>query len=118
MSISNRGITEYGVFENPEGKRKVVKVVSSIKSRPNYAELLNLVTYSEPRTRRSLRTTEYADLNNTVMVRPPHTSEAKAAVANAHESDPYLKNMTMYYTQYIFGDQIKPRLIPLQVDTP
>lgn len=53
-----------------------------------------------------------------ITFRPPHTQELKIALANAHESDPYLKRITTFYTDYVFGDTIKPRITPLQVDTP
>lgn len=118
ISSNNNRRLEYAVFQEPGGRKKVARVVSTLETRPNYAEVLNLTTFVNPKGRRKPKSNEFADLDDTIMLRPPHTQEAKAAVANAHESDPYLKNMTMYYTQYIFGDQIKPRLIPLQVDTP
>jgi hypothetical protein len=53
-----------------------------------------------------------------ITFRPPHTQELKIALANAHESDPYLKRITGFYTDYVFGDKIKPRIVPLQIDTP
>lgn len=53
-----------------------------------------------------------------ITFRPPHTQELKIALANAHESDPYLKRITGFYTDYVFGDRIKPRIVPLQIDTP
>lgn len=53
-----------------------------------------------------------------ITFRPPHSQELKIALANAHESDPYLSRITKFYTDYVFGDEIKPRLVPLQINTP
>jgi hypothetical protein len=53
-----------------------------------------------------------------ISFRPPHTQELKIALANAHESDPYMKRITTFFTDYVFGDEIKPRVVPLQIDTP
>lgn len=58
------------------------------------------------------------NFNDTISFKPPHRDNIKIALANAHESDPYIKNMTLFYTQYVFGDDIKPRLTPLQIDKP
>ena len=56
--------------------------------------------------------------DNLMTFRPPHSQELKTSLANAHESDPYLKRITGFYTDYVFGDEIKQRLVPLQTDTP
>lgn len=56
--------------------------------------------------------------DNLITFRPIHSQELKTSLANAHESDPYMKRTTSFYTDYTFGDEIKTRLIPLQSDTP
>jgi len=56
--------------------------------------------------------------DNLITFRPIHSQELKTSLANAHESDPYMKRITGFYTDYTFGDGIKFRLVPLQVDTP
>ena len=56
--------------------------------------------------------------DNLISFRPPHSQELKTSLANAHESDPYMKRITSFYTDYTFGDEIKPRLMPMQIDTP
>lgn len=56
--------------------------------------------------------------DNLITFKPPHSQELKTSLANAHESDPYMKRITGFYTDYTFGDEIKPRLVPLQIDTP
>lgn len=53
-----------------------------------------------------------------ITFRPPHTQDLKITLANAHESDPYMKRQTGFYTKYVFGDEIKPMIAPLQVETP
>jgi len=53
-----------------------------------------------------------------ITFRPVHSQELKTTLANAHESDPYMKRITGFYTDYTFGDEIKPVLVPLQTDTP
>lgn len=53
-----------------------------------------------------------------ITFKPTHTQEIKVSLANAHESDPYMNRITRFYTDYTFGDEIKPRLAPLQIDTP
>jgi hypothetical protein len=53
-----------------------------------------------------------------ITFRPPHTQDLKITLANAHESDPYLKRITAFYTKYVFGDEIKPILAPLQNENP
>lgn len=55
---------------------------------------------------------------NLISFRPPHSQELKTSLANAHESDPYMKRITGFYTDYTFGDGIKPVLTPLQLDKP
>ena len=55
---------------------------------------------------------------NLISFRPPHSQELKTSLANAHESDPYMKRITGFYTDYTFGDNIKPVLTPLQLDKP
>lgn len=55
---------------------------------------------------------------NLITFRPPHDQNLKITLANAHESDPYMKRQTGFYTNYVFGDEIKPMLAPLQIDTP
>lgn len=55
---------------------------------------------------------------NLISFRPPHDQNLKITLANAHESDPYMKRQTAFYTKYVFGDEIKPMLAPLQIDTP
>ncbi len=55
---------------------------------------------------------------NLISFRPPHSQELKTSLANAHESDPYMKRITGFYTDYTFGDNIKPVMTPLQLDKP
>ncbi len=55
---------------------------------------------------------------NLISFRPSHSQELKTSLANAHESDPYMKRITGFYTDYTFGDNIKPVLTPLQLDKP
>ena len=55
---------------------------------------------------------------NLISFRPPHSQELKTSLANAHESDPYMKRITGFYTDYTFGDSIKPVMTPLQLDKP
>ena len=55
---------------------------------------------------------------NLITFRPPHDQNLKITLANAHESDPYMKRQTGFYTKYVFGDEIRPRLSPLQIDIP
>lgn len=55
---------------------------------------------------------------NLITFRPPHDQNLKITLANAHESDPYMKRQTGFYTNYVFGDEIKPMLAPLQIETP
>ncbi|HTH20986.1 MAG TPA: hypothetical protein VL854_02100 [Nitrososphaeraceae archaeon] len=56
--------------------------------------------------------------DNLLSFRPPHTQELKTSLANAHESDPYMKRITGFYTDYTFGDRIRPIVMPLMVDPP
>lgn len=56
--------------------------------------------------------------DNLITFRPIHSQELKTSLINAHESDPYMKRATGFYTDYTFGDEVKPRLCPLQIDTP
>lgn len=53
-----------------------------------------------------------------ITFRPPHTQDLKTLLINAHESDPYMKRITTFFTDYVFGDEIKPIVCPLQVETP
>lgn len=55
---------------------------------------------------------------NLITFRSPHDQNLKMTLANAHESDPYMKRQTGFYTNYVFGDEIKPMLAPLQNETP
>ena len=56
--------------------------------------------------------------DNLITFKPIHSQELKTSLANAHESDPYMRRITGFYTDYTFGDGIKPRLVPVQTDTP
>ena len=56
--------------------------------------------------------------DNLLSFRPPHTQELKTSLANAHESDTYMKRITGFYTDYTFGDRIRPIVMPLMVDPP
>jgi hypothetical protein len=53
-----------------------------------------------------------------ITFRPPHTQELKISLANAHESDPYMKRITGFYTDYTFGDNIKPVITPMRAEKP
>jgi len=55
---------------------------------------------------------------NLISFKPSHSQELKTSLANAHESDPYMKRITGFYTDYTFGDSIKPVMTPLQLDKP
>jgi hypothetical protein len=56
--------------------------------------------------------------DNLISFRPCHTQELKTSLANAHESDPYMKRITQFYTDYTFGDEIKPVITPMASDKP
>ena len=56
--------------------------------------------------------------DNLITFRPPHSQELKTSLANAHESDPYMKRITAFYTDYTFGDEIKPVITPMKADKP
>jgi hypothetical protein len=56
--------------------------------------------------------------DNLISFRPCHTQELKTSLANAHESDPYMKRITQFYTDYTFGDEIKPVITPMSSDKP
>jgi hypothetical protein len=56
--------------------------------------------------------------DNLISFRPPHSQELKTSLANAHESDPYMKRITQFYTDYTFGDEIKPVITPMTSDRP
>ena len=56
--------------------------------------------------------------DNLITFRPPHSQELKTSLANAHESDPYMKRITQFYTDYTFGDEIKPVITPMKSDKP
>lgn len=56
--------------------------------------------------------------DNLISFKPPHSQELKTSLANAHESDPYMKRITQFYTDYTFGDEIKPVITPMKADKP
>jgi hypothetical protein len=63
----------------------------------------------------NVRTMSGTDL---MTFRPIHGQELKTSLANMHESDPYARRITGFYTDYTFGDEIRNELVPVDNEVP
>jgi hypothetical protein len=58
------------------------------------------------------------DQKTLISFKPPHSLPTRARLANMYESDPTVKRVLRFYTQYVMGTKIKQRIVPIQGDTP
>jgi hypothetical protein len=53
-----------------------------------------------------------------ISFKPPHDLKTRSRLGNMYESDPNVKRIIKFFTQYVMGTRIKQRIVPLQIDTP
>jgi hypothetical protein len=53
-----------------------------------------------------------------ISFKPPHDMRTRSRLGNMYESDPNVKRIIKFFTQYVMGTRIKQRIVPLQIDTP
>lgn len=53
-----------------------------------------------------------------ISFKPPHSIATRSRLGNMYESDPSVKRVLKFYTQYVMGTKIKQRIVPIQGDTP
>lgn len=105
---------EISTKQVPNGTQKVLQIRNaSLRGVVNFGGFEQL--YQLQRNVYNVRTLSGENL---ISFKPPHSQELKTSLANAHESDPYMKRITGFFTDYTFGDGIKPVMTPLQLDKP
>lgn len=100
-----------------DGLRARVVSLSSINDKLNYGGFEQIYDLRKKVYNVKNLTKEITG-ENLITFRPPHDQNLKITLANAHEADPYLRRQTGFYTNYVFGDEVKPLLAPLQNETP
>lgn len=53
-----------------------------------------------------------------ISFRPPHNIATRSRLGNMFESDPTVKRVLKFFTQYVMGTDIKRRVVPLTSDRP
>ena len=112
--LKDQNTGETAIKQVPNGTLKAVQVRNaSLRGVVNFGGFEQL--YQLQRNIYNVRTLSGENL---ISFRPPHSQELKTSLANAHESDPYMKRITGFFTDYTFGDGNIPVLTPLKLDKP
>ncbi len=99
----------YANRNNFQDKR--ILPIEQIKRKPVYND--NNQDFEKIKTFNKLN-----DQKTLISFKPPHSLPTRSRLANMYESDPTVKRVLKFYTQYVMGTKIKQRIIPIQGDTP